>query len=687
MREALAAIGPADLSTLIRHVRPARGHESRVFRRVIDGLVASGEIVRSRQGVFRLAAAGETVTGTAVRVAGELAVQTDDGRQLNIDAAMHVRPGDRVQGVVAASGIEVRRVVEPSPVPVVGVLGKAARSWFVDSLDPDLKGRIDLVATPAARQGAVVEVQVLSVSVRTMEGQVCAVIEAGNEAARAAEAMLAAYRIPRTWPFDPSKLHTPSAVTAHEAASRRDYRGLPLVTIDGADARDFDDAVFAEPRQRGGWRLVVAIADVSHYVESGSALDLAARERGNSVYLPDRVVPMLPEVLSNGICSLVAREDRLTVACEMAISAQGRISRYAFCPAVMRSRARLTYDAVDGFLRGKALDVEDDVEASLRALHEVYLALRARREGRGALDFEAHEARVVLREGRPERVVPVLRSDAHRLIEEAMIAANVAAARHLEEQRRTHSHRPPPLYRVHEPPAKDKLEALDIALRLAGEQLPRGPLTPPALAAVCARARAKSHWPAWIWDAMVLRTLAQARYEPRRLGHFGLALPAYLHFTSPIRRYADLLVHRLIKGETPAEDALDAVASHISMTERRAEDVERAVDAWLKCAFIEGRVGETLHGTVAAVTAFGLFVELDGLFVQGLLHVSKLGREYFSYLPHSMSLAAERSGQRYRLGDRVQVVVEEVSVAGGRIELALAGGSRGRRRASRRLRR
>ena len=683
MRAAFAAVGPASWSTLIRHLRVARGHESRALRRVLDALVASGEVVRSRQGIFRFAASGDAVAGTTVRVAGKLLVETADGRRLDISDDTLIRAGDRVEAVATSTHAEAVRVVTPSSAPVVGVLGKAGRSWFADSLDPDLKGRIDLAATPPARPGTVVELKIHSVSARSIEGSVSNVVEAGNEAARAAKALLAAHRIPQTWPFEPSSLHIPSTVAAHEAASRKDYRQLPLVTIDGADARDFDDAVFAAPRPRGGWQLVVAIADVSHYVESGSALDDAARDRGNSVYLPDRVVPMLPEALSNGICSLVAYKDRLAVVCEMTISRQGRISGHAFCEAVIRSRARLTYDAVDGFLHGNGLDVDDDVKASLSALHDVYRALRERRDARGALDFDAHEANVVLHEGSPQRVQPVQRNDAHRLIEEAMIAANVAAARHLEKQR-TQLPGPPPVYRVHEPPAKDKMEALDLALRTVGEKLPSGALTPQALAEACSRGRAKSSWPAWIWDAIVLRTLAQARYEPRRLGHFGLALPTYLHFTSPIRRYADLLAHRLIKGETPSADALDAAASHISMTERRADDVERAVDAWLKCALVENCVGETFEGTVATVTAFGMFVELDGLFIQGLVHISKLGRDYYHYLPETMSLAAERSGARYSLGDRVKVVIEEVSVASGRIGLALAGRPRGRSRRRRR---
>lgn len=548
------------------------------------------------------------------------------------------------------------------------------------------------MATPTtARPGAVVEVRLQTSARGRVEGRVVRVVEAGDEAALAAEALLRAHNIPRAWPFDPSSLKLPDAPRTSQtdvptSPRRRDLRDLPLVTIDGADARDYDDAVFAEPRPDGGWRLVVAIADVAHYVRTGSALDAAARERGNSLYLPDRVVPMLPEALSNGVCSLLPAVDRLVVACEMRVSGDGQVTDWVFAEAVMRSRARLTYEAVAAFLRRGALEVEPAVRESLRSLHAVSQAFRARREERGALDVEAQETRVVLRAGRPVGVAPRTQNDAHRLIEEAMIAANVAAARHLEARRRRAASgtTSPPLYRVHEPPADDKLEALGAALRLVGERLPKDKPTPPVFVDLCRRARAKSSWPRWIWDALVLRSLAQARYEARRLGHFGLALPSYVHFTSPIRRYADLLVHRMIKGEQLAADDVHAAAAHISMTERRAEEVERGVDAWLKCVLAEQRVGEVCAGTVAAVVPFGLFVELDGLGAQGLLHISRLGRDYYHHVEQTMSLVAEGSGARFTLGDRLEVVIEEVSVAAGRIDVGLRGGPPKRRRGRRR---
>ena len=698
LRSALAHLGAASWADLLDHCQPQRGKETRAFRRVLDSLLDSGEVAGSRHGIYRLAAGGngEKVLGEVVQGKnGGLAVRTDASRVLPVPFGSRVREGDRVEAFVHGRTTALR-VVEPCAAPLVGVLQRGTRGWFVESVDPVLKGRFDLVAAPAGREGDVVEVQLLAVGWRGGEGRMLRVLAAGNEAERAAVAMLAAHRIPCDWPSDALAecSQEPAAATAGE---RRDLRDIPFVTIDGEDARDFDDAVFAERSARGGWRLLVAIADVAHFVAPDSALDRTARERGNSVYLPDRVVPMLPEALSNGACSLVADEDRLALACDMDISKQGGISRFRFRRAVIRSRARLTYDGVGAFLRdaagetgqcagSEAGDLPSDVALSLRALHEVYRALRGMRERRGALDFDAREAKVTLRDGQPAGVRQLVRHDAHRMIEEAMIAANVAAAMYLEQptasakQARDHR-RPPPPYRVHEPPAEDKLATLRLALQRAGQHLADGSPTPRQVADACERARAQSSWPGWIWDALVLRSLAQARYEPRRLGHFGLALPTYVHFTSPIRRYADLLVHRMILGEAVLSfDELDAAAAHVSMTERRAEQAERRVDAWLKCALVEDRVGEVFGGTVAAVTGHGIFVELDGLFVQGLVHVSKLGRDYYHHLPESMALVGERSGDRFTLGDRLDVVAEEVNVALGRIDLRLPGGKASGRR-------
>ena len=692
-------------SGLLRHF-DVRGAESKALRRLLDGLLASGDVRLGQRGRYELTQPPEKMVGRVVGDApGLLAVETSEGSVplARGHRVRGVRAGDRIEGSRTKEGVVVRRVVAPSSEPLIGALsaplpaaqgegagregrfGSYAAPW-VESLDPGLRGRIDLVVPPdGARDGAIVEVEVLEVGARRVSGRVVGVRDAGDEAARATDAALAAYRIPCVWPAALRESApggvveggTPSLQRASESDSERlDLRGMALVTIDGEDARDFDDAVFAERRRNGGWRLVVAIADVSHYVAHDSALDQEARRRGNSVYLPDRVVPMLPEALSNGLCSLRPDEDRLAVVCDMLVSAHGRVSRHSFARATIRSQARLTYTEVAAFLEGRGGVDNPGVATSLKALDDVRKALTAQREERGALDLESHESRVELHDGRPASVVEVERNDAHRLIEEAMIAANVATARELERLLKQEGEAPAsgtrPVYRVHEPPPSDRLDALEPALRLAGVSVPPAPVTPPALSEALARAKAASSLPAWIWDILTLRSLAQARYETRRLGHFGLALATYVHFTSPIRRYSDLLVHRILFGWRPSADELDEVCAHISATERRAESAERMVDNWLKCALIEHRVGEAFSGRIAGVTGFGLFVELDGTGVQGLLHIGSLGADYFHHVPASMALVGERSGQRFALGDAVKVVLQDVSPPTGRVDLRLA---------------
>jgi len=707
--EAFAERGSMRWSGLLRHL-DVRGAESKALRRLLDGLVASGDVRLGQRGRYELTQPPEKIAGEVVgEVAGLLAVKTAAGRVplARGHRVRGVRAGDRVEGSRTKEGVVVGRVVSPSSEPLIGALnaplpapqdeapdrergyGSYAAPW-VESLDPGLRGRVDLVVPPAGvRDGAIVEVEVLEVGFRRVSGRVIRVRDAGNEAARATDAALAAYRIPCVWPaaLEEGATHgalegeTPCLERAPAPASesdddRLDLRDMPLVTIDGEDARDFDDAVFAERRRGGGWRLVVAIADVSHYVAHDSPLDHEARRRGNSVYLPDRVVPMLPEALSNGLCSLRPDEDRLAVVCDMLVSARGRVSRHSFTRATIRSKARLTYTEVAAFLEGRGRVESPAVATSLKALNGVRKALTAQREERGALDLESHESRVELQDGRPASVVEVKQSDAHRLIEEAMIAANVATARELERLLKQGGKGPAsgtrPVYRVHEPPPSDRLDALEPALRLASVSVPPAPVTPSALSAALARAKSASSQPEWIWDILTLRSLAQARYDTGRLGHFGLALPTYVHFTSPIRRYSDLLVHRILLGWRPSADEQAEVCTHISATERRAESAERMVDNWLKCALIEHRVGETFSGRIAGVTGFGLFVELDGAGVQGLLHIGSLGADYFHHVPAAMALVGERSGRRFALGDAVKVVLEDVSPPTGRVDLRLA---------------
>ena len=644
-------------------------------------MLRAGDLALNRHGVYRLAG-DDTVAGKVVRADRTLILQCADGKRLPVAGGVPVRPGDRAAGIVQGREVRIATVVQPAPETVVGLLYVRPRAAYVDSLDPHLKGRIDLVSPTSARTGTVVEVDILAVTGTDIQGRVVRVIEAGNEAARAAEALLAAHRIPREWRADPSRLNLPQAVGQDDITGRHDLRDLPLVTIDGADARDFDDAVFAEPKPRGGWRLVVAIADVSHYVKARSGLDRDARERGNSVYLPDRVVPMLPEPLSNGICSLVPNEDRLALVCDVQVSAHGRVSSYAFYDAVIYSHARLTYDAVQDFLHQGTLDAPPNVVESVNALHDVYRALRMQRDERGALDFDAHETTAPTR-WRPTRG---RRGGEAQRCSPADRRSDDCRQRRRRTPSRGRAPRSPPnghplcIASTSRPP-QDKLDVLAMALGIVGERLPKGTVTPSALGS---RGRAG---PCEVKLARVgLGTLSYSgRWPKRATNRPGSGISAWRFpptFTSRRRSAATPTSwwHRAIKGEVTPPDELHAAAGHISMTERRAEDVERAVDAWLKCALLEDRIGEAFNGIVAGVTPFGLFVELEGLYIQGLVHVSKLGRDYYEYKPETMSLVAERSGARFSLAERIEVVLEDVSVTTGRIDLRLAGRPAGGRR-------
>jgi len=603
------------------------------------------------------------------------------------DRQLRLRAGDTVELQVPADAEDgttrVLRVVERSTAPLIGELKLQARYPYVECLAPDYRGRIGLLEPPAVGQhGDSVEVRIVGEDHRGLTGVVERLISAGRGAAHAAETLLAIHAVPCEWPEAALRAaqRLPTSVQPARHAERRDLMALPLVTIDGETARDFDDAVYAETR-RGGWRVVVAIADVAHYVKPAGVLDECAYQRGNSVYLPDRVIPMLPEQLSNGLCSLRPNEPRLAMVCDLRVSRAGSITGFEFYEALICSWQRLTYTRVQEFLDTGALDVEPEVCHSLGHLKAAFTALKSARDARGALDFETHEAALELAEDGTVRAIhPVIRNDAHRLIEEAMIAANVCAARFLE-QNATGA-----LYRVHEPPQGDKAEQVRQAFAAAGVRLGRGELTPElirrALIALSDRPDR------WIFEMLVLRSLTQAIYSPVNKGHFGLALPRYMHFTSPIRRYADLVVHRAIKsvlhGEpSPMSDAwLVSCGEQVSMTERRAELVDWGVEGWLKCEYVADRVGEVFDGVVMGVTEFGLFVELSGFYVQGLLHISELGNEYFQYQAMTQSLVGDSSGRRYALGDPLAVKLVDVQPSLGRLDLQLGARPGARQRDS-----
>ncbi|MEC7119417.1 MAG: ribonuclease R [Pseudomonadota bacterium] len=459
--------------------------------------------------------------------------------------------------------------------------------------------------------------------------------------------------------------------TTRDRKDRVDLRDLALVTIDGADARDFDDAVYAEKRAGGGFRLVVAIADVSHYVKIGTALDDEAQARGTSVYFPNHVVPMLPEALSNGLCSLKPNVDRLCMVCDMTLSRAGRVTGYQFYPAVMHSKARLIYDQVADYLAGnqQAIPNEPAVHKSLQVLFQLYQVMLGVRAERGAMEFETTETYMLFDVlGGITEIKPRTRNDAHKLIEECMLLANVSAADYALK------HKLPVLYRNHEPPEATRVQKVRDYVRLLGLTFPEQPTQTDYQAVIAATADRPD---AASIHAVLLRSMMQAFYGADNLGHFGLAYEAYGHFTSPIRRYPDLLLHRAIKAQLAGRpqpldaDQLDAAGLHYSMTERRAEEASRSVTSWLKCHYMQQHLGEEFEGTITAVTEFGVFVTLNALYVDGLVHVRNMGNDFFEFDQSSQSLNGRGHGQRFALGDQLQVKIAGVNLDDRKVDFEL----------------
>ncbi|PCI79573.1 MAG: ribonuclease R [SAR86 cluster bacterium] len=518
------------------------------------------------------------------------------------------------------------------------------------------------------------------------------------------EVAVRSHDIPHVWPSAVEKETNRFSEEVGEAdlQGRADLRDIPFVTIDGEDAKDFDDAVFARRHQEGGWTLFVAIADVSHYVKIGSALDEEAIARATSVYFPGHVIPMLPEKLSNGLCSLKPKVDRLTMVCEMEISASGEMTDYSFYEAVIHSHARMTYNEVSDIVEPAQSDAQKSIQATIKKRHEsliehfenlysLFHALRAVRDSGGAMDFDTTETRIVFGEDRKIReIVPVYRNDAHRLIEECMLCANVAAARLLEDSKL------PALYRVHEGPNPDKLENLRMFLKELDLHLPGGDKPEPADYQYVLKQMA-GRPDRILLQTMLIRSLMQAVYQPENLGHFGLGYEAYAHFTSPIRRYPDLLVHRAIrylvrnkpgphvKKHSGAADLAKKViypfdlkdmielGEICSTSERRADAASYSVIDALKCEYMQDRVGDEFVGTVTSVTSFGLFVELNEIYVEGLVHISELSNDYYHFDPVHHSLSGERSQKTYRLGDSVEVKVVRVDLNDKKIDLQMIG--------------
>ncbi|OGA18422.1 MAG: ribonuclease R [Betaproteobacteria bacterium RIFCSPLOWO2_02_FULL_66_14] len=584
-------------------------------------------------------------------------------------------PGDRAKVRVTGSDQRGRprgaivEVLERTRQRIVGQLHAQHGVMFLAPSDIRIVQEVLVPPGEAgkARPGQIVTLELIAQPSRHAQpvGRVIEVLGESDDAGIEVEIALRKFDLPHAFSRGATELAAkmPDKVRSQEAAGRRDLRSMPFVTIDGETAKDFDDAVCAAGEGKG-YRLWVAIADVGHYVRHGDALDVAARERGTSVYFPRRVIPMLPEKLSNGLCSLNPEVDRLAMVCEMTLTHHGAIARYEFFPAVIRSQARLTYDAVWRDLqKGRARE-------PLALLYEIFQKLAEQRGARGAIDFETVATRMEFdARGRVQRIRPEVRNDAHRLIEECMLAANVCAGAFLAG--REH----PTLYRVHDEPAEDRVHALreflaELGLQLSGGDRPR----PMDYAQLLERIRSRPDFA--LLQTILLRSLKQAVYSPRNLGHFGLAFEAYVHFTSPIRRYPDLVVHRAIRacleGRRYEGVDWDALGRHCSETERRADEASRDVENWLKCQYMEEHVGGVFAGRITGVTAFGVFVTLDDYFVDGLVHISELGRERFRFEPVHHRLLGERTGTRFRLADRIRVKLVRVDLESRKMDFVPA---------------
>jgi ribonuclease R len=685
--------GPLTVDELIGQLGLRRLSEQEALAKRLAAMVREGQLAQNRRGAFGPAQQMNVVTGTvqAHRDGFGFLIPDAGGADVFLPPRQMraLMNGDRVQVRVTGQDYKGRpegsvvEIIERVTRQVVGRLHEEQGMAYVIPDNPRVQQDLLIPAEERAgsRHGQMVVAEIVTPpGNRTLPvGKVLEIL--GEHLAPGMEiaAAIRAHNLPHEWPaaVEQEAAAIPDTVHAAQLAGREDIRQLPLVTIDGADARDFDDAVYARAEKKG-WTLWVAIADVAAYVRPGTPLDREATARGNSVYFPQQVIPMLPEKLSNGLCSLNPGVDRLCMVCEMRVMPDGEIANARFFEGVMHSKARLIYENVAAVIDPQAPPAERPVPAEvvphLKTLDAVFSALFAAREKRGAIDFETVETRIVFGTGRKiERIVPVQRNRAHRLIEECMIAANVEAAKFVGK------HKLPLLYRVHEEPDAAKLVALREFLSVRGMSLSGG-AKPQAMDYAKAAAAARARPDGVLIQMQLLRSMMQARYQPENLGHFGLALTDYAHFTSPIRRYPDLLLHRAIKHalhkrrpehfEYTAEQ-MAALGTHCSMSERRADEATRDVATWLKCEFMRHRVGEEFDGTVSAVTSFGLFVTLEGLYIDGLVHVSSLRNDYYEYDNRLQRLVGSRLHQVYALGDGARVRVLRVNLDERKIDLEL----------------
>lgn len=715
------AEGPLTHKQLCKALNVTSEESVEALRRRLIAMVRDGQLISNRRGAFGLIDKMDLVKGRVLahRDGYGFVRPTEGGSDIYLTNRQmrKVFDGDEVlvrkghenfRGQVEGSIVEV---LQRNTTQLVGQLVIEHGHCFLNPDNPKINQDvlIDPENTLGAQAGQIVVVELVQQPGKHQRPQGVVKEILGDHLAPGMEIDVAvrSHSIPHVWP---SAVHDEvqsiePLVAEEDKLHRVDLRHLPFVTIDGEDARDFDDAVYCETKRSGGWRLYVAIADVSHYVRPGSALDLEAQNRGNSVYFPNFVVPMLPEVLSNGLCSLNPLVDRLCMVCEMTISAAGKISGYQFYEAVMHSKARLTYTKVGQVInerdkrRSQARQELAPIVKDLDELHNLYSCLKETRSQRGAIEFETVETRIEFDEHRKiQQIVPIHRNDAHKLIEECMLAANVCAAKFLE------SHEIPALYRVHDSPKLEKLELLHQYLGELGLAMPaREKVSPADFQSVLSQIEGRPD--AQLIQTVMLRSMNQAVYQSTNLGHFGLAYQAYAHFTSPIRRYPDLLVHRAIRSvirskkesrkvkrvesATPlalsaiypyTDIQIDGMGEQCSHCERRADEATRDVVSWLKCEYLQEHVGENFEGVISAVTGFGLFVELKDLYVEGLIHITNLPHDYYQYSAAHHRLTGERTRTSFHLGDTLEVKVVRVNLDERKIDFELVKRKPKRRR-------
>ncbi|QLB13604.1 RNAse R [Bisgaardia hudsonensis] len=675
------------------------------MRRRLRAMENDGQLIFTKRRRYALAEKLDLLKGTVIGHRDGYGFLQVEGQKEDLfianDQMKRVMHGDYIlaqpSGIDRRGRKEVRivRVLENRKKQLVGRFFLEEGIGYV--VPDDSRVNRDILIPTEHRKGArmgqvvVVELKPRSASFSQPVGMITEIL--GENMAKGMETQIAIHNhdIPHIFPPAVEKQVKKYTEEVPEEAKkgRIDLRELPLVTIDGEDARDFDDAVFCQKNKNGGWKLWVAIADVSYYVRLRTALDTEAYNRGNSVYFPTRVVPMLPEILSNGLCSLNPQVDRLCMVCELNISAKGEMKDYQFYEAVMKSQARLTYTKVAHILEGdkELRERYHNLVPHLQELHNMYQVLLKARHKRGAINFDTIESKFIFNEmGRIESVEPVVRNDAHKIIEECMILANIAAANFMER------HKEPALFRIHASPNEEKSTAFRAFLNECGLSL-EGGLKPTTADYAKLLEQIKERPDHELIQSMLLRSLSQAVYDPENIGHFGLALNEYAHFTSPIRRYPDLTLHRGIKyilakqqgskrkttntgGYHYSIDEMDILGEHCSTTERRADEATRDVENWLKCEYMQDHVGSEFTGIISSVTGFGLFVRLDELFIDGLVHISSLDNDYYRFDPAKQYLIGENSGMIYRLGDKVKIRVESVSLEQKKVDFALISSER-----------